>query len=90
MATDASGQGLGAIVEQEQSDGKLHLVAYASRSLQPSEKSYGISELEALGVVWALKKFRPYLLGHKTIVYTDHAALKALLNVRNPLGKLAQ
>ena len=37
VATDASGQGLGAIVEPEQSDGKLHPVAYASQSLQPSE-----------------------------------------------------
>ncbi len=49
VETDASQLGLGAVLEQEQSDGKLHPVAYASRTLQPSEKRYGITELEALG-----------------------------------------
>lgn len=34
-------------------NGKLHLIAFASRSLQPNEKSHGVTELEPLGVVWA-------------------------------------
>ena len=90
VETDGSGCGLGAVLEQEQADGKLHPVAYASRSLTPPERRYGVSELEALGVVWALKHFRAYLLGHETVVYTDHAALKSLLNTPHPSGKLAR
>jgi len=43
MHTDASVERLGAIMEQEQADSKLHPVAYASRSLSKSEKIYGIS-----------------------------------------------
>ena len=53
---------------QPQPDGMLHPIAYASRSLDTSERNYGITELETLAVVWAA---RPYLLGHRTIVYTD-------------------
>lgn len=64
LYTDASGQGLGAVLEQEQ-DGRLHPVAYASQTLSKHESCYGITDLEALGVVWAAKHFRACLLGHK-------------------------
>lgn len=37
--------------------------------------------MEVLGLVWALHHFRAYLLGHQCKVYTDHAALKALLKM---------
>jgi len=46
--------------------------------------------LEALGVVWAVKHFHTYLFGHKCDVYTDHEALKTLLNTPHPSGKLAR
>ena len=47
-------------------------------------------ELEGLGVVWAVKHYRPYLYGHHCVVYTDHEALKSLLNTPQPSGKLAR
>ena len=90
LETDPSGMGLGAVLAQEQPDGKVHPVAYASRSLQKHERNYGITELEGLGVVWAVKHFRAYLYGHKCTVYTDHEALKSLLNTPQPSGKLAR
>jgi hypothetical protein len=56
LETDASGVSLGAVLAQEQ-DGQIHPIAYASRTLDPHEKNYGISELETLGLVWAVKYF---------------------------------
>ena len=84
LETDASGIGLGAILSQTQDD------AYASRSLDNSERNYGITELETLAVVWAARHFRPYLLGHHTIVFTDHSACVSVLRTARPSGKIAR
>ena len=90
LETDASGEGLGAVLSQEQEDGSIRPIAYASRTLQPHESNYGVTELEALAVVWAVRHFRQYLYGHTCHVYTDHEALKSLLNTPHPSGKLAR
>ena len=65
-------------------------IAYASQTLQPHERNYGSTELEALGVVWAVRHYRQYLYGHYCHVFTDHKALKSLLNSPHPSGKLAR
>ena len=90
LHTDANGKGLGAMLEQENEEGVNHPVADASRTLSKHEKNYGITDLEALGVVWALRHFRAYLLGHACVVLTDHAPLRALLKARHQSGKLAR
>ena len=90
LETDASKVGLGAILSQEQDDGLVHPIAYASRSLNTHEQNYGISELETLGLVWAVRYFRPYLLGFPCTVFTDHAACLSILNTARPSGKLAR
>ena len=89
LETDASSLGFGAVLAQKQ-DGQVHTVAYASRTLNPQEKNYGITEMETLTVVWAAKHFRPYLLGHHCTVFTDHSACLALLNSPHPSAKLAR
>ena len=90
LETDGSVMGLGAVLSQEQEDGFPHPIAYASHPLNQHEKNYGISELETLGLVWAVRYFRPYLLGHHCTVYTDHTACLSILNTSMPSGKLAR
>ena len=90
LETDVSGEGLGAVLALKQTDGFVHPVAYASRSLNPHEKNYAISELETLTLVWAVKQFRAYILGYKCIVFTDHSACTSLLNTPHPSAKLAR
>ena len=46
--------------------------------------------LEALGVVWALHHFQPYLLGYLCVVVTDHAPLRAMLKACHSSGQLAR
>ena len=57
LETDASGLGLGAVPSQEQEDGTIRPIAYASRMLQPHKHNYASTELEALSVVWAVRHF---------------------------------
>ena len=75
---------------QRQEDDSVRPIAYSGRALQTHEHNYGITELEGLGVVWAVKHFRPYLYGHKCEVFTDHSALTSLLNTPQPSGKLTR
>ncbi|KAL5515979.1 hypothetical protein EMCRGX_G001235 [Ephydatia muelleri] len=90
LETDASGSGLGAVLSQCQDDGLVHPIAYASRSLCKAESNYGITELETLAVVWALTHVRTYIYGNEVTVYTDHSAVKAVLETPNPSGKHAR
>ena len=57
LQVDASDLGIGAIVLQEE-NGKKVLVAYASRKLKQSKRSYAVIEKECLALVWAVQKFR--------------------------------
>ena len=62
LETDASKDGLGAVLSQKQPDGKFHPVAYASRSLKGSEAKYHSSKLEFLALKWAvMNQFHEYL-----------------------------
>ena len=90
LETDASIQGLGAVLSQKQDDGKLHPIAYASRALNGAERNYGVTELETLAVVWAMSHFRSHLYGGRVTVLTDHTAVKAVLESPNPTGKHAR
>ncbi len=82
LEVDASYAGLGAVLSQEVEE-KVRPVAYASRSLRPSERNtatYSSMRLEFLALKWAMaEKFQEYLLGHKCLVRTDN----------NPLSHLA-
>ena len=77
---DASALAVGAILAQPADDSTDHPNIYASRKLNKAERNYSTTEREALGMVFALQKFRCYLLANPFIFYTDHQALKYLVN----------
>jgi len=56
--------------------------------LNNAQLNYSTTEEEFLAVVFALEKFRSYLIGSQIIVYTDHAALKYLLTKKNAKARL--
>ena len=88
--TNASGFCIGLVLSQKDEYGKDHPVYYASRQLNHAERNYTTTEREALGLVYACRKFRHYLLGYKTYFYTDHNALKYLVNQTDLSGRIAR
>uniref|UniRef100_A0A3B3IAC9 ribonuclease H n=1 Tax=Oryzias latipes TaxID=8090 RepID=A0A3B3IAC9_ORYLA len=80
VISDASPVGLGAVLLQTQQDGQNKPVAYASRSLTPTERRYSQIEREALGCVWSVEHFRTYLWGGKFTLQTDHKPLIYMFN----------
>ena len=78
LTTDASGIGLGAVLSQVQ-DGEERPVCFISRCLHDQEKKYSASELETLGVIWAVERLHKYLYGRPFEIRTDHIALKSVL-----------
>ena len=71
VIVDTRGQGIGGILKQEG-----YLVAYESRQLRIHEKNYPTQDLELLAIIYALKRWRHYLLRKKFKLVTDHKSLK--------------
>ncbi|GJV45935.1 reverse transcriptase domain-containing protein [Tanacetum coccineum] len=69
-------------------DKKFHLMYYASKIMIDAQEHYITTEKELLAVVYAFDKFRSYLIMSKTVVYTDHSALKYLFNKQDAKPKL--
>lgn len=87
---DASDIAVGGVLMQEKMTGWYRPVYYASKVMTGAEINYSITEKECLGVVFALKKFRHYLLGNKVIIHVDHQALIYLVNKPQPTGRIAR
>lgn len=89
IKTDASSYTLGAVLVQGEGKDEQP-VEYASRLLNSAERNYTTTEREALAVIWALSKFRGYIKGLPFTVITDHQALKWLMSLKSPTGRLAR
>ncbi|GJR34472.1 reverse transcriptase domain-containing protein [Tanacetum coccineum] len=84
---DASDFAIGSILGQR-IDGKFKLIYYASKTLNNAQEHYTTTEKELLAVVFSFDKFRPYLILSKTIVYTNHSALKYLFSKQDAKPRL--
>ena len=87
LQTDASNDGLGAVLLQEEDDTK-HPIAFASRKLLDREKNYSCIERECLAVVWGIQKFQNYLYGRHFILEVDHQPLQYLGKTQYQNGRL--
>ena len=84
LETDASKEGLGAILLQESDDGQFHLMAYASCELKGGEPKYHSSKLKFLALKYAVtEQFREYLQYWPFIVRTDTNPLTYILTTLN-------
>ena len=84
LDTDASGYALGGILSQVQ-DGEERVLAYASKALSPAEQRYCTTRRELLAVVTFATHFRQYLLSKPFTVRTDHASLRWLVHMKDPM-----
>jgi len=84
---DASDYTIGAVLGQR-IDKQPHVIYYASRTLNDAQLNYSTTEKKFLAVVFALEKFRSYLIGSHITIYTNHAALKYLLAKKDAKARL--
>ncbi|CAM8990052.1 unnamed protein product [Rhodiola kirilowii] len=84
---DASDYAVGAVLGQKV-DKKPVVIYYASRTLDVAQRNYSTTEKELLAVVFALEKFRSYLLCTKVIVYSDNAAIRYLMTKKEAKPRL--
>ena len=84
---DARGSALGALLAQLFEDGE-HPIIYASRTLTPAERNYSTTERECLALLWAIKKFRPYVEGYKFTAVADYSGLKWLRIFERAVGAI--
>ena len=81
---------MGVILAQLGEGGIDHPIAFASKKLSSAERNYTTIEREGLATVYALQKFRHYLLGSHFKMFTDHSALKYLVNKPVLGGKICR
>ena len=84
---DASDLAIRVVLGQREG-GKPYVVYYASKTLNEARRNDTTIEKELLAVVYALDKFRAYLVGLDIIIFTDHSALKYLLTKQNAKARL--
>ena len=91
LYTDASKEGLEAILAQEGADKRIHPVTFILYKNNCHERNYPITDLEGLAVFWVIKKLKRYLRGTPFTIVTDHSALKYIFTKEEiPEGRRGQ
>lgn len=90
--TDASAAYMGAVLHpvDPNSNQRLGGVAYESKKFDKAELNYPVREKEFCAIIYALQKWRHFLLATRFILYTDHQSLKSLYTQPTPTGRLAR
>lgn len=88
LQTDASRQGVSAVLFQKDDDGKEMIIALVSRCLTSYEQNYSSTEIELLAIIFAVMKLRHFLLGRTFNIITDHQALVFLLKTQYYTSRL--
>ena len=86
---DASDYAIGAVLGQRE-DKKAFMIYYANKTLDSDQEKYTTTEKEFLVVVFALEKFRSYIVGSAVTIFKDHAALKYLLSKQDTKPRLTR
>ena len=89
LDVDASDRAMGAVLQQEQ-EGMLRVIGYASRIFNSCEIKYCITCKELAAIIFGLKQYHQYLLGRRFIIRSDHAALLYLRSAKELIGQQAR
>ena len=87
LMCDASDYAIGAFLGQKR-EKIFQVIYYASRTLNEAQLNYATTKKELLAIVFAFDKFRPYLIGNKVVVHTDHSAIKYLMTKKDAKPRL--
>ena len=87
LMCDASDCAIGAVLGQKR-ERIFQVIYYASRTLNDAQLNYATIEKELLAIVFSFDKFRPYLIGNKVVVHTDHSAIKYLMTKKDAKPRL--
>ena len=79
ISSDASDTAIGAVLGQQE-DKEPYAIYYISKNMAPAELYYTVIEREFFAVVYAINKFRHYVIGYPTFIHTDHTTIKYLMN----------
>ena len=84
---DASDYTIGVVLCQKR-ERTFQVIYYVSRTLNDAQLNYATIEKELLAIVFSFDKFRPYLIGNKVIVHTDHLTMKYLMSKKDTKPRL--